>query len=39
MVANKDDLLDSEINQVEIGDHDADLLLQSRLSGYFDRET
>jgi hypothetical protein len=39
MVSNKDDLLDSEINQVETGDHDADLVPKSRLSGCFNRET
>jgi len=39
MVSNKDDLLDSEINQVQTDDHDADLVPKSRLSVYFNRET
>jgi hypothetical protein len=38
MVSNKDDLLDSEINQVETGDHDADLVPKSRLSGCFNQK-
>ena len=39
MVPNKDDLVDSEINQVETDDHDADQVPKSRLSSFFNRQT
>jgi hypothetical protein len=39
MVSNKDDLVDSEINQIEPEDHDADLTPKSRLYNIFDRQT